>query len=812
MSTPFPLFGAFFNCAEDNQPRPFVDMPWPALVEVLSQRHIREEKDGPLFSLARYASPRRLAQNVIELSGIVLDFDEWPEGRTFADLIQKLEGRLFFAYTSHSHLTEGVEKWRIVLPLSAPIPAAKYKAAWQWVVTSLTPFCSDPAPKSPASFFYLPACSKRTAHLARFLVGEGTPIVLPALEGFKRGIPPISLLSTKADWPWLHAKMKAYTRDKEIQKAFRAVLKRKPFGQAPESGRGGNRDQTLLRMTGALAGWAPGVDPEELASVFAPSLEKMAELSPLDPPPDLANATDKLARAQASLLAQSNLRSAAPEILLNTVAPSAEEVFATQANLRGLANENELRQRLFLQHERTSHCWIWRDGDWRGPMTEPAAFRVLPAWWASVPETHLWRVTEKGAVTRRKMDEVFQDHGTLVRKIVADLRLSECTYDAAHDVLRVPGCPLRPLTPERAPSIVEEWLGALGGAKSDKFLDWIATILRLDVASSILFLRMPPGVGKNLIARGLARLWPVDAPTDIVRVAKDFNQELRECPLVQLDEGKWTLWEDPTTQLRKMVTQHARTINEKHLPTYELAGYIRIIITVNNLNIFTQNERQKNALTPEDRDAIAERFLQIECSPDAKKIISSVPTQTRNSWAADNIIARHVLWLAENRAINEGERFIVQGDVGDSIATDIISADKGWGAWVIEWLARYLTEPVVVERAAVGALVWRGDGRVLVNPEAVINSFNAVLPNRANPQSLDISDALRSLSTGDLVSFPEPNPRGTVGFEVLWEDVARWSRVKGIGNPALIRANVQRLRERPPPATVTPIKRMVPNG
>jgi hypothetical protein len=245
-------------------------------------------------------------------------------------------------------------------------------------------------------------------------------------------------------------------------------------------------------------------------------------------------------------------------------------------------------------------------------------------------------------------------------------------------------------------------------------------------------------------------------------------------------------WVNATQGLRKLVTQPSRTINRKYHDPIELIGYVRVLVTVNNFDLFA-NDRK--GLTPEDRDAIAARFLEVTPTAEAGRLLASVPREERDSIASADRLGRHALWLAETRDVASEGRFFVEGEAGGGFATRIVTEDGRFGSWVIEWLARYLSNPAAVEREA-GALVWRGSGRAIVSPEAVVNSFTTLLKNKQNPQANDISNALRALSRGgQLVPFPGSPERA--GFDILVEEVARWAADKGIGHPSRIRAAVR---------------------
>jgi hypothetical protein len=371
----------------------------------------------------------------------------------------------------------------------------------------------------------------------------------------------------------------------------------------------------------------------------------------------------------------------------------------------------------------------------------------------------------------------------LIVDVVADLLFQQTRFDAEFETLYIVGAPRRALEAEYD-AIVDAWFRALGGIRADKLLDWVAGLTWLDRPNSVLFLRGRPDVGKGLFMRGLSRVWNVDSPTLMKRVVSNHGDyELQRCPLVYIDEGKWAKYVDVTALLREYVTQPSRTVNRKYHDPVELQGFLRFVVSANNFNLFSNDE---NALTPEDRDAIAQRFLEVEPDEDtAVQILMSLDPQERDALASEDRIARHALWLSENRQVVSPGRFIVSGERGGHFATRIVTEDKKWGSWVVEWLARYLTDPTVVEKGE-GSLVHRQDGRVIVSPEAIVNTFERVLKNKQRPQALEISNTLRSLSTGKLV--PLPGDRGT-GYEVIVDEVVAWSMDKGLGNPARIRAN-----------------------
>lgn len=784
--TDFEIFGSWFNGHLDTTPKPFVLLWSEFVAEIVGRVEVRGEKfDGSGFNLARFkvieGEVKRRNIYVDMLSGIVLDFDKDFDPET---LFERLDGVAWLAYTTFSHGPDQA-KWRIVVPTSTPIPGPQFRAVRAWLMQRLNPDGAtkqkvDEQAKAPSNFFFGPGCPEHMLQYAEWRQSEGPRLELPPTTDFFKGTPAPRLLSTTIDWAWIKARM-AMHKDPDVRRAFRAVLKGDSFADL------GGRDTLATRMGGALAGWALQCDPDDLAAIFAQSIAKMSEEHPEDPPPDLSNIADKIARAQAAMLQQARQEREqdvqfTQEITMDD--PAEPHELDAQARAVGLPSGDHLLRRLILRNEASS-LWIWdmELGHWRGPMTDASAAMFARQRLGQVPGVQMWVRKVDGTLRMRTLPELAHEYGDMPRQIYGDLRAEKPRYDIETDSFILVGAPRRPLEPEYD-ALVDEWFRALGGSKPDKLLDWVAGLTWLNRPNSVLFIRGTPDVGKGLFVRGLSRVWNVDAPVNMKTLVETAHGgvALTRCPLVLIDEGKWDSRADVTTTLRNAVTEPSRNVNKKHHDFTELNGYLRFIVTANNFNIFAND---RHSLTPEDRDAIAQRFLEINPSTRARDLLLSVPARERNDLAEQDRIARHALWLAANRPVESEGRFVVPGEGDSKFAVRIITDDRKWGSWVMEWLARYLSDPTVIEKQA-GNLVHRDKGIVLVSPEAVINTFEIVLKNKQHPQSLEISNALRSLSLGDLQPLPGGNGSG---FQVLVDDVADWAVEKGVGSSQKIRFN-----------------------
>jgi len=147
---------------------------WPALVEWLYSYHsVRTqsaEKDGRYICLAGFRPhaaghvhgkngppcnsvvPFRSLGTLDASYGVPLDFDN---GQVNAAVIgAALEGFAFVAYSTHGH-QPGAERWRVFVPVSAPMDEATHRATWE-MLSSFFPGGADPAAKDASRLSYLP--------------------------------------------------------------------------------------------------------------------------------------------------------------------------------------------------------------------------------------------------------------------------------------------------------------------------------------------------------------------------------------------------------------------------------------------------------------------------------------------------------------------------------------------------------------------------------------------------------------------------------------------------------------------------------
>ncbi|WP_053076613.1 DUF927 domain-containing protein [Caenimonas sp. SL110] len=165
-----------FRNAKDNNPQQR-SMTWTEIKkQFFSRHHIREVKDGPTYSPVSYKPGGKRGVAGVEAVYCAV-FDVEHHG-SFDAIAQKLYGYAYVAHSSHSH-TLADPRFRIVLPLDAPVAADDWPPAWaklnQWLGD-----VNDRSTKDASRIYYLPSRpSSSKDHFIR--VGEGRPLCLSQL-------------------------------------------------------------------------------------------------------------------------------------------------------------------------------------------------------------------------------------------------------------------------------------------------------------------------------------------------------------------------------------------------------------------------------------------------------------------------------------------------------------------------------------------------------------------------------------------------------------------------------------------------------
>lgn len=565
----------------------------------------------------------------------------------------------------------------------------------------------------------------------------------------------------------------------------------------------GQRDATLQRLASSVGFMFPDVDPDIIAQAMKPSMDHFeAEDAGKYTAEDRQQwASDKIARAQADKIAQDATSKAANLAIAkglgyvppadpndpwgppmpSTLAPSADALrpgrdkivpmglpspgpgtytrdeLEAYGRQQGASCYAEFQRRWILQVDDLFYVYV--NGAYRAGISHRALENALtqdlaPAW----PYVELRYVNDDGETKVKTAKRMMQEYGSVVRLTSVELGLPTSIYDAPSDTFREAAAPFRALTP-RFDASIDHWLRLLGG---DPLLDWVACVTRLDRQCAALYLEGPPGTGKSLLGRGLARLWTTGGWTDLVTVLGDWTDGLTRCPLLVADEHIPTSYNRKSTsaELRALIGASSHNLKRKFRSTSGLEGAVRVILAGNNEDLISFDSEE---LTNDDMAAVAERFLHVKHG-DAPKDYLNLPTTDTSTWVTGDAIAQHALHLAATRVVTPGVRFLVAGNFK---ATKMATQGSGTRAKVVEWLCRYIDQPIAsgggpghLARAG-GPIIRVGDGRVLVNGEALVQYWQDYIKTDTKiPSTSWIGRALRAISkTTAPVRFGGKGPR-----------------------------------------------------
>jgi hypothetical protein len=209
------------------------------LRQVLSRFEVLADKRrGRCWSPTRYADGAMSRGNagVLEVSALVFDCDR------VAPDPERLAGVYWLGHTTWSH-TPTAPRWRVVIPLTTPVPAARWRDVWQPARAALCPE-ADPSCKDASRQYYLPAHSggitaKATCHDGPLLDAS----TLPAL-------PPDSMRAELQRSPSARTLRRTTASDRRRGEAYMDSLIASLEAAAP-----GGRNAALNRAAWTLGRW-----------------------------------------------------------------------------------------------------------------------------------------------------------------------------------------------------------------------------------------------------------------------------------------------------------------------------------------------------------------------------------------------------------------------------------------------------------------------------------------------------------------------------------------------------------------------------
>lgn len=724
------------------------DITWPQLVGVLTSTPT-EEFSGKAWVPAELSQQARGDKFVTALQALVLDFDDLTVLDWHATL-GKLEGISHCWHSTRSHQpVDGSLRYRVIVELSRPVPAAQWRGFWELAVGMFGASTADPKCKNAERLFYLPC---KTPH--PFECGSGEGVALP-VDFLLSKVPAARAATTSV-----------YNGIEATEKGLRQLLASKAYGEFQELGKttlqrlldrerpyapAGERDGALYAMAMFIARRArERFTPESVADLLAGEVDWAYAAEPGST--TSAVLRYKLSRAWdevgVALQGEDPIRMAQ----LNRSGPyTAEEVSLFVAQ-QGLASSQELSAQLMIKDRGDMYLFV--NGDYRYAGSEESAqdlvrqqLRLCQGELGVV----LAELDTKGGTKRTPWPTLKDRHQLAVFGVAPSLALKTSHVDRTTGILRLAVRPRRPdLVPVHDPAI-EDWLGTWG---DESLLDWLATAGRLDKATSALYLHGIPKSGKDMFANAVAALWG-KTPTSLDSIGDTWNDALTECPVVFANETLPDAYRRDSGLIRRLITATSVSLQQKYRNTQKLEGSVRVIIAKNNLNLFDGRE----ALSSDDVTAICERLLYYRMA------------EVKAPFFHPTRFAQHILWLEDTRgadaARRSGDRLWVEGRESPLHRSMRISSKSR--SLVCQWLMGFLTRPAPLAHLA-HKMFRLTEGRLRVNPQMVYAQWDQYLLKE------------RQLGLDQIFSVAEElgSRCGDTGlYEINLEDLRQWGDAHG---------------------------------
>jgi len=158
-------------------------------------------------------------------------------------------------------------------------------------------------------------------------------------------------------------------------------------------------------------------------------------------------------------------------------------------------------------------------------------------------------------------------------------------------------------------------------------------------------------------------------------------------------------------------------------------------------------------LASEDADAIASRFLWITVDRRAAQYLEeNGGWKGTEDWVTGDRIVKHFRWLAENRQVTPGNRFLVEGDIG-ALKNRILTRSR-LSSLVCEWTINAVLRGHKQASALMkSGDILIGDGRVLIGAATIAEHWIKFVKSD-KPRSADnISRVLSSWARDPVAAF-----------------------------------------------------------
>lgn len=549
--------------------------------------------------------------------------------------------------------------------------------------------------------------------------------------------------------------------------------------------------QSFVGEACAILHGLPGTTEERVYGLFWPSTIEcfVPDAQTPDWRPELWSAVRRYwAREDAKARAAAAERARREEGALSTVGRivrgmrswcEAKELHGEDAEAAGWAS-----QRLIACT--ASNAFVMRPDGWYDDTG--VTFKQLPARIRSLGMDSvipLQEMSERGAVRSVTHQELIDRYATIVRSVEgvagspSTLGAKLRGIDSSHSTMEVPLYRRRTDLEPKFDAEIDGWLRAWAGTRYEKVCAWLGHAVAFeDGPICALSIAGAPGIGKKMVALGLSECIDNEVYAD-GREFEGFQTYLMKTPFLVINEGfpkPSPHQQDPADRFRAYVGGdpiHVRPIYQAHMA---IRSPVRIVFLANNLDVVGSLSHGRD-LSPDDREALVQRLLHIDCPPEAALWLPGrgglrYTGMRGRRWVrgdsgekSDYVLARHILYLYENRPpVPSGARFLVEGEVSPELLR-ILSRRSGSAPIVIETIVRMIESKVAID----GCIIT--EQSISVTIDSVVRTYYREM-GRERRRDIDhrgVANVLKSF----ILTYPTVRPIEVSGGAGR-KKVARW--------------------------------------
>lgn len=119
--------------------------------------------------------------------------------------------------------------------------------------------------------------------------------------------------------------------------------------------------------------------------------------------------------------------------------------------------------------------------------------------------------------------------------------------------------------------------------------------------------------------------------------------------------------------------------------------------------------------------------------------------EVRDTFVEGDAIAKHALWLRDNRIVTSDHRFLIDGSKSELHTA--LTTNVGLRSAVCNWSTAYLQDPRKIEPHC-GLLVRKHNGKLLVTARGMMTHWSAYTTNAHPPTAGQLEKAISGLSNG----------------------------------------------------------------